>query len=564
MFCEVSGKPIHPNQLERLSIIYSNPTKLIAMKDYRSLFILTLILFIGCTDDDKPITYTASLASSSNAIEENEGSTTITIQLDKANEGDDIPFELGISGSASIDDDFTLTGGPRVITAESASATITLTATNDTDVEGDEDIIITLSFPGDDNVTVGTNGSVTITITDDDLDFNGSISLEASSVQENAGSTNIEISLDQTNPGAGIPFELTFGGTATEGTDYSLSTEPKVIANGSATTMLTLTISDDSEAEGDETVTITVSFPENENVTVTNSSASLTILDNDAGSSACDGTTDSYSIDLEASNCKESAETNLGVTSEYTVSVSGDARTITSNSIPDHNVGMFPNMGNPNTISAQDKTFNITTNPTKSNRTTSLTTSSGQPRYWFGILDNSIVLAPIAAEFFTNTSTGEDNSDWNENALSSNISLGTDCNNSHVFPNGRYHHHATPSAYVADRNIGSSTTTQIGWAADGFPIYYKYGNKGGTVAELTSSFRLKTTERGGDGVSAPSGCPDGTYTQDYEYVAGLGDLDECNGYDDPTLGYIYVVTDTYPSIPRCFSGTPSDDFSNNL
>ena len=103
--------------------------------------------------------------------------------------------------------------------------------------------------------------------------------------------------------------------------------------------------------------------------------------------------------------------------------------------------------------------------------------------------------------------------DWNESALSSNISLGTDCNNSHVFPTGRYHHHATPAAYIADRSISSSTTTQIGWAADGFPIYYKYGNKDGSVVELTSSFQLKTEDRGGDGVSAPSGCPDGTYNQ---------------------------------------------------
>jgi len=283
----------------------------------------------------------------------------------------------------------------------------------------------------------------------------------------------------------------------------------------------------------------------------------------DPATSACSGTTDSYSIDLDASGCTESAETDLGVSSIYSVSVSGNDRIIVSNSIPDHNVGTFPNGGNPNTISVQDKTFTITANPTKNNEVTTLTTGNGQPRYWFGILDNSVVLAPIANEFFTNTSTGDNNTDWNENALSSNISLGTDCNNSHVFPTGRYHHHATPAAYVADRNISSTTTTQVGWAADGYPIYYKYGNKNGVVTELTSSFQLKTTERGGDDISAPSGCPDGTYNQDYEYVDGLGDLDECNGYEDPTLGYIYVITDTYPSISRCFMATPSSDFENN-
>ena len=346
--------------------------------------------------------------------------------------------------------------------------------------------------------------------------------------------------------------------------DYSIS-GTSIIENGSSSTSLTLTAIDDDDVEGDENVMLSLSFASSTNVTVgDNGTLLVSIIDDDSEMNACANTNDTYSIDLDASGCRESAEADLGVNSIYSVSVSGNSRIITSNGIPDHNVGMFPNGGNPNSISVQEKTFTITSNPSKSSNTTSLTTSNGQPRYWFGILDNSVVLAPIANEFFTNTSTGEDNRNWNENALSSNISLGTDCNNSHVFPTGRYHHHATPSAYIADRNIGSTTTTQIGWAADGFPIYYKYGNKNGSVVELASSFRLKIEERGGDDISAPGGCPDGTYNEDYEYIEGLGDLDECNGYEDPNLGYIYVITDTYPSIPRCFVGIPSDDFLEQL
>ena len=411
---------------------------------------------------------------------------------------------------------------------------------------------------------------------DDDsqpLTYTASITSANTSLEEDGGSVSFNVALDMSNQDDAIPFDLSFTGTATLDEDYSISSEPRRIANGGTSVSFTLTATDDSDVEGEETITVTLSFPDNDNVVVENNGTlSFTITDDDMDMmddptdpvmSACSGTTDSYSIDLEASGCTASAEADLGVTSVYTESVSGNDRTIVSNGIPDHNIGMFPNMGNPNSISVQDKTFTITANPSKNSQTTALTTSNGQPRFWFGILDNSVVLAPIANEFFTNPNTGEDNMDWNENALSSNISLGTDCNNSHVFPTGRYHHHATPSAYVEDRNISSSTTTQVGWAADGFPIYYKYGNKNGSVAELASSFRLKTTERGGDDVSAPSGCPDGTYNEDYEYVEGLGDLDECNGYDDPTLGYIYVITDTYPSIPRCFAGTPSDDFQNN-
>ncbi|HAA22158.1 MAG TPA: hypothetical protein DCP28_26600, partial [Cytophagales bacterium] len=58
---------------------------------------------------------------------------------------------------------------------------------------------------------------------------------------------------------------------------------------------------------------------------------------------------------------------------------------------------------------------------------------------------------------------------------------------------------------------------------------------------------------------------DGTYIQDFEYVQGLGDLDECNGRfgktpEYPEGTYYYVLTADFPVIPACFVGTPSEDF----
>jgi hypothetical protein len=53
----------------------------------------------------------------------------------------------------------------------------------------------------------------------------------------------------------------------------------------------------------------------------------------------------------------------------------------------------------------------------------------------------------------------------------------------------------------------------------------------------------------------------GAFTQDYEYSAGSGDLDECNGRvgvtpEFPCGTYHYYITDTYPYIQRCVKGTP--------
>ncbi len=395
------------------------------------------------------------------------------------------------------------------------------------------------------------------------LNYVLSISVSNNTIDENGGTSTITVSIDMVNQDDPIPFELGLTGSATLDTDYRI-TGSTSIASGSQSTTLTLTAIDDSDVEGDETIAI--SLQENQpNVTVSGGNANLTITDDDMTPPppACTGTADTYLIDLDPTNCTVDIQTVLGVTAMYTEQVNGGDRVINSNSIPNHNVGQFPNMGNPNTITEINNTYTITTSPTNNSSVTLLTTNEGAPRYRFGILYNGILLAPIAAEFFVNTSTGMDNTDWNENALSSEISLGTDCNNSHVFPSGMYHHHATPSAFIETLNIDGSTPVQIGWAADGYPIYYKYGNKGGSVVELVPSYQLKTEERGGDDVSAPSGCPDGTYTQDYEFEASIGDLDECNGYDDPVLGYIYVITDTYPSVPRCFVATPSGDFTNN-
>ena len=106
---------------------------------------------------------------------------------------------------------------------------------------------------------------------------------------------------------------------------------------------------------------------------------------------------------------------------------------------------------------------------------------------------------------------------------------------------------------------------KIGYAADGYPIYYKYGyNEDGEIVVLESSYALKEGERPGNGKTEPDGSYDGTYFQDYEYVQDLSELDECNGRVGKTpeseSEYYYVITDNFPSSPICFSAQPSSDF----
>jgi hypothetical protein len=107
----------------------------------------------------------------------------------------------------------------------------------------------------------------------------------------------------------------------------------------------------------------------------------------------------------------------------------------------------------------------------------------------------------------------------------------------------------------------------VGWAADGFPIYTANGysdprDAGSTIRKMRPSFRLKQGER----PSRPGQTYDGRFTQDFEFVRGLGDLDECNGRftvtpEYPDGIYCYFVTDDFPRIARYWQGIPDESFN---
>jgi hypothetical protein len=218
--------------------------------------------------------------------------------------------------------------------------------------------------------------------------------------------------------------------------------------------------------------------------------------------------------------------------------VRGDYRYITANGVPNHRHGDFPNRGNPNTIRAQTYTFRMPAKPQLAKDTTPLGMNP------FGIAINGVPFDPGAAEWWNN----DPSSGWQYEALSGKINLGMDQNNAHVQPNGAYHYHGLPTGLIEQLGDGRRMNL-IGYAADGFPIYEQFG------------YRLKAGTR----AAGPGGKYDGTFVQDYEYVAGFGDLDPCNGRTGVTPEYLsgtyyYVITSEFPFIPRCWRGTPDDSF----
>lgn len=231
-----------------------------------------------------------------------------------------------------------------------------------------------------------------------------------------------------------------------------------------------------------------------------------------------------------------------------TITEQGGYRIIEANGIPDHSHGKFPNRGNPNTIRAQKYLFRMPLNPRESTKATPVT------RMLFGVALNGVPFDPGTAEYWND----DRSSGWRYEALSGKINLGIDKSNAHVQPSGAYHYHALPLGLISKLG-GSGKVLQVGWAADGFAIYAEFCVAG----EVRPSYRLKKGTR----PNGPRGKYDGTFVQDYEFVPGAGDLDECNGHvaptpENPKEVYHYHLTEAYPFVPRFFRGTPDASFEH--
>jgi hypothetical protein len=149
---------------------------------------------------------------------------------------------------------------------------------------------------------------------------------------------------------------------------------------------------------------------------------------------------------------------------------------------------------------------------------------------------------------------------WLVEAIGGGFKFGTDENNGHTQPNGQYHYHGMPEGALRKAEM---SVTLVGFAIDGFPMYARYGygvanDASSAVKNMTSSWRLKASPDAGRPEVAIF--PLGTFTSDYEYVPGAGDLDECNGRtgvtpEFPQGTYHYYITDAYPFVQRCVKGT---------
>jgi len=288
-----------------------------------------------------------------------------------------------------------------------------------------------------------------------------------------------------------------------------------------------------------------------------------------------------YSTDNVLTNINSEIFNNdesVNAISRYSWTSNGSQRILSGNGIPNHEVGTFPNNNNPNPIREINVNKRFTLCP-------EIISESGLeivgPALAIAYAINSVKFDPGTAgrcNDLGECSLAQGQGNWNIEALGHDtFNFGDDMNHAHVQPNGAYHYHGMPELLV-DFLGDNQGMTLVGWASDGFPVYARYGysntnDSNSTIKSLIPSYRLKlqpdsnrpmvlTSLAGGPGqgnTSPNTPIAMGAFTQDYEYVEGLGDLDQCNGRfgvtpEFPSGIYYYVVTDDFPFFTRCLKG----------
>ena len=254
-----------------------------------------------------------------------------------------------------------------------------------------------------------------------------------------------------------------------------------------------------------------------------------------------------------------SSATDAGTGTAYDgrldISVTSTHCVLSTNATPNHtfNDGANPF---PNAFSTQADEYRVPLTPAFAAQSTPLSL-----RLDDAILLNGVKVDLLAAGCFGigngRIGCNDDTQPWRYDPMFASNGFRVDSHNAHTQPDGTYHYHGEPNA-LFDKS-GAVASPVVGFAADGFPIYGSYIEEGGSVRKVVSSYQLKAGQRpSGDG--QPGGAYDGVYRDDYEYISGAGDLDECNGMMIDGQ-YAYFITDAYPYVMACFKGTVDESFN---
>ena len=177
-------------------------------------------------------------------IDEAGGTSTVTVKTGDVTFADDQTITLGLSGTATEGDDYTVTK-ELTLDAGASSVTTTVTAVQDTFDDDGETIGIKAKHGQSTE-----SAEQTITIRDDDT-FGLTVELSDVVIDEAGGTSTVTVKTDDVTFADDQTITLVLGGTATEGDDYTVTKELTLDAGASSVTTTVTAVQDTFDDDGE-------------------------------------------------------------------------------------------------------------------------------------------------------------------------------------------------------------------------------------------------------------------------------------------------------------------------
>ncbi|MBN2890387.1 MAG: hypothetical protein JXL97_00840, partial [Bacteroidales bacterium] len=190
------------------------------------------------TITDNEIAPNVTLSASPLTIAENGGTSTLTATLSSST-FEDVVVNLSYSGTATGSGTDYNVATSITITAGNTTGTTDITAVNDAVYEGNETVIVDIASVSGGNASEDGTQQETVTI-DDDVDLpTVTLSTSPTSIAENGGTSTLTATLSNATY-EDVVVNLTYTGTATTTTDYTVATSITITAgNLTGTTVIT-------------------------------------------------------------------------------------------------------------------------------------------------------------------------------------------------------------------------------------------------------------------------------------------------------------------------------------
>lgn len=268
------------------------------------------------------------LSASSNSINENAGSSTLTASLSRSMSNQwpaAITVNLAYSGTATAGTDYNKSDSI-TINANSSSGPASVTTIDDNiyDAAANETVIVDIN-----TVSVGTVGSPSqqsITIFENETAPLVSLSVGSSAVAENGGTSSVAASLNHATY-EDVVVSLGYSGTANIAVDYNTPSSSITIAAGALTANAAVGIeaSDDNDEEGAESILIDITNVSGGGASANgNQQQSVSITDDDDETSPVISTVTIPNVPMKVGD---------SVTATITVAADTDTLTLVSGSI---------------------------------------------------------------------------------------------------------------------------------------------------------------------------------------------------------------------------------------